>query len=420
MKPSSRHDNQTGIAHVKKSTSYRETFRRNRLLLSLPMLVAMLLGAWSALGAAKAYESTLTLWVDTPGSAPSSVANVAPGVTPPSAQEQTVLTELLATPNFVLTIGHDSMLGQYLAAHPGSGFGPSAMIGQLMGGGGSVGSRILAAFGGTNVVSAMPGPQVLSISFTGPTPAVAQSVLNTLVDVLQRESSSLTGEHGLAMLANYRSQVRAASHAVSVARSNEAAYVRLHRGATTADPVFSTLANALTAANGELNQAEIALNGWRSAATGGTTMTVLDPATLPAAPTSGKKKIVEGVLGGLFGGAVVAFLGTIALTRKKSDPWEEESLAGRLMPGSPPPLGMVPAPAERESAGRAGAVVAAAQAKLEQAGVTDQPGPVLADADYWHHQRIDETRRPRNPRPEHAGLDQASAASIESARSLSS
>ena len=37
-----------------------------------------------------------------------------------------------------------------------------------------------------------------------------------------------------------------------------------------------------------------------------------------------------------------------------------------------------------------GPMVAAAQAELQRAGVTDPPGVVLADAGYWHYQQMDE------------------------------
>ena len=40
--------------------------------------------------------------------------------------------------------------------------------------------------------------------------------------------------------------------------------------------------------------------------------------------------------------------------------------------------------------GHLGPMVAAAKAELERAGVADQPGAVLADAGYWHHQQMDE------------------------------
>src|SRR6476646_11079167 len=183
-----------GVARVKKSASYRETFRQHRKLLSLPIVLAVVIAAWSMFGAQKSYMSTVSLWVDNAAPADSSLGNANPAVTPPSQQEQQVVTELLATPSFALAVGHHSQLASYLAANPSGGMTPAALLKQLSGPG-SLDDRIITALGPKAVLTNTPGPQVLQVSFTGPTPAVAQGTLTALVAELRKASEQYSQQH---------------------------------------------------------------------------------------------------------------------------------------------------------------------------------------------------------------------------------
>ena len=99
---------------MKKSTSYRETIRQHRLLLSLPIALAVLIAAWLVLSAPKSYVSQASLWIDNSGPVGSSLGNSNPAVTPPSNVEQNVLLELLATKSFAVSVARTSLLGPYL------------------------------------------------------------------------------------------------------------------------------------------------------------------------------------------------------------------------------------------------------------------------------------------------------------------
>jgi uncharacterized protein involved in exopolysaccharide biosynthesis len=307
---------------VKKTSSYRETFRRRRILLSLPIVIATLIGAFLVISAPKAYESTVSLWVDNPASSTSSLQDANPSLTPPSQQEQTVLTELLSTDTFLQQVASQSLLGSYLASSPSGGGLLSKLTG---GGGGSTSDRIAAALSAKNIVSAVPGPQILQITYTGPTPAVSQSALKSIVSVLQKETSRYLAQHNEASLGYDQSQVATAKTAVTTARDAENSYLAQHPGANQGDPAMAALISNVASASSQLAQANSSLTAAKSANSGaGGSATVIDAPNLPSSPTSGKKKQVEGVLGGLIAGIFISLLGTIALTRGKSDPWEEE------------------------------------------------------------------------------------------------
>lgn len=310
-----------------KSTSYRETFRRHRKLLCLPMILGIFIAAWSVLGSAKSYQSTVSLWVDTPASMDSSLGNVNPAIVPPAQQEQNVVTELLSTRSFVLSVGHDSALAGYLASHRSSGFSPSALFSSL-GGAGSVDNRIIAALDPTQVTTTVAGPQVLQLSWKGPTPAVAASTLGALVTQLQQDSARFSQAHSQGAIAYYKAQVQAASQALTAARSQVGAYINQHPGAAAGDPNLTALQAAEGVASTQLTQANsnytTAASTSKDSGIAASAVQVIDPPNVPTGPTSGKKKALIAILGGLFGGALISFLGVVALTRRKSSSLEDE------------------------------------------------------------------------------------------------
>ena len=310
--------------------AYRETFRRHRRLLILPIVLAVFVAGWFVLGSPKSYQSTASLWVDTPASSDSSLGNANPAIIPPSQQEQNVLTELLATQDFPLAVGHQSSLGQYLATHGSGGWSPTALLSSI-GGGGSLDANIVSALGPTNVISTVPGPQVLQITYRGPTPAVAQNTLSVLVQKLQQQGSQLTKQRNQQVAAYYKAQVQTASQAVAAARAQAAAYIAQHQGAAAGDPNLAAIQNAqgtastqLTESTGKLNEAMS--NAQDSGGAGGM-IHVLDSPTAPAGPVTGKTKELLGIFGGLFAGLLITALGIVALT--PSDGRSDESLSDR-------------------------------------------------------------------------------------------
>jgi uncharacterized protein involved in exopolysaccharide biosynthesis len=302
---------------------YYETFRRHRLLLSLPIVVSIAIAGWVVLSKPKSYLSTTSLWVDTPASAQSSLgsSNAIP-TTSPAQQEQGVLNELLATRTFVLDVGHKSSLGRYLAANPSRGSGPSSLF---SGGGGSVDTRILEALGRKQVLTGVAGPQVLQITLLGPTSDVAASTLRAIVAQLQQVSTGFSTEHRRAAVSYYRSQVAAASKALTAARAQINAYLRLHPGASVQDPNLNTLTASATAASTQLTQANSSLN--QAESMGGWSVQLIDQPSVATGPVSGRKKEFLAILGGLFAGALISFLGIVALTPSDADDrWEDELL----------------------------------------------------------------------------------------------
>jgi uncharacterized protein involved in exopolysaccharide biosynthesis len=296
---------------------YRDTIRRHRRLLLAPILVCLGMALWTVAGSPKEYQSTVSLWVDNPPPAASSLVQQDVVQTPPADAQQLVVDELLTTKSFRLAIGHHSPLAAYLGSNPSKGWGPTALL--PFGGGGSVDDEIVGALTAKKVTTTVAGPQVLQISYKSPSPAVAAGTLRALVTEFNAQLAKLGRERDRAALGFYQGQVAVASRAVTDAKQAVTKYVSTHPGATAAgDPELRALVKTqhatgpvLTHATTRLNQAAGAI---AEPSASGAHASVIDPAATPTAPASGKKKLILAVFGGAFVGALISFLILIALT----------------------------------------------------------------------------------------------------------
>jgi uncharacterized protein involved in exopolysaccharide biosynthesis len=312
-------------------TTYRQTFRKHRILLSLPVILAVLMAGYIGFTKKPTYQSTAALWVDTPPPLPSSVgASTTVLPTAPATGMQSELTELLTTKDFADSVARESALGAYLRQ---VGSGP-------------VGTRASLALVG-NVTTSVSGPQVLAITYTGPTSAVASSTLTAVVKQLQHDSNGLSSTHDKASLAYDRQQLEVAEQALSATQHEVSQYTSEHpHSAGALDPNLSALVTAEDNAQTQYSQAKTTLSQDEGQRNGGWMVEVVDPASAPVSLASGKKKLVEVIFAGLLGGALISFLGAVALTPARKEPWEDEFARGealdpRLAPRTPAPDGLV-------------------------------------------------------------------------------
>ena len=301
------------------STSYRETFSRHRKLLCMPVILGALAAAFFLFGTGKTYKSTASLWVDTAPPAPSSVGSNATTslAEPPAAAEQAILGELLATRAFAASVAQ--------TASPGKSSGSADATGETA-----------AQLVGTGqVASTVPGGQVLQISYSAPSPAMAESVLGALITQLRTYTDRLTAHHDQATVAYDREQAKTAETALTTASSNVTAYHAQHPQTTLADPNYASLVAAENNAATQLSQANTALS---QAGTGqGWSIQVTDPPSPAITTPLRKSKIAEVILAGMLGGLLVSFLAVVALTPAKKEVWEDElAIGGPLVPDVPP------------------------------------------------------------------------------------
>lgn len=304
------------------STSYRQTYRRHRKLLCVPVILGVLASAFFVFSSSKSYESTASLWVDTAAPLASSVgAGLGAQLpVPPASAEQGILTELLTTQSFATSVAKSSLLGKALGS-------PA-----------SIQKNAATYLQDGQVVPAVTGEQVLRISYTASSPTMAQSVLNAIVTQLRSYSNGLTARHGQAAEAYDRQQVKLAQSALAAARNDVNTYLAQHPQANQADPNLLSLTSAENNAVTQLGQANITL----SQATGtsnqdGWSIQVIDPADAGIAPALGKKKMLEVIIGGAFGGVLLSFLIVVAMTPAKKEEWEDELPLGKPFISDVPP-----------------------------------------------------------------------------------
>ena len=211
-------------------------------------------------------------------------------------------------------------------------------MGKALGNSASIWKNAPAYIEAGQVVPTIAGQQLLQIDFSGTSPEEAQSVLTAVLTQLRDYTDNLSADHNQAAITYDRQQAQLAQADLAGARSNVNTYLAQHPNATNSDPNLLALTaaenNAVTAlgtANATLSQA----TGSRNA--GGWQISVVDPADLGSAPPVGKKKMLEMILGGAFGGALLSFLIVVAITPAKKEMWEDELPMGTPFPSDMPP-----------------------------------------------------------------------------------
>jgi hypothetical protein len=291
-------------------TAYRETFRKHRVLFCLPPLLGLIAAAVFAFGTPKKYQSSASLWVDNGPLAGSSLSSTSD----PATSEQTLLNELLATRRFDLAVGQGSSLSRYISAQGGS---REQIAGNL------------ATAVASGAASSTAGPQVLVLTFTGPSPSVAQSALQSLVAQLQSTVSHYGQTYGQTAQAYYQAQVKMATQALSRDTAAASAYKTAHPRATSANSQnYAALQAAEQTASSQLQSATSALSQATGEAAGGNgtsfLVRVVDPPVIPTAPTSGKKKMLLVVVAGLLAGLLLSLSIIAVMTPSRDDRWDAE------------------------------------------------------------------------------------------------
>jgi hypothetical protein len=285
--------------------TYRETFRRHRLRYLLPpLLAALVIGGLSY--KAPSYVSSASLWVDNQASSSSSLSVGAVQVAPqaPSAAEQTVLNELLTTSSFDNAVTAGAGLGSARADN-----GASPRVNPLIAG----------------VTSTTPGPQVLELTATAPSPTIARDLVKSAMTQLQKFSAQWARQFASSAVAYYQAQVASANHDLGKAQAAGSA----SQGSTASNASSSALSTATAA----LSQAQAQLAGHD----GFSTVSVLDQPTLNAAPTSGLRSPATKGLGAGFAAMLLSLLVIVMRTPGGQDRWDAElSYAGAITMGHGP------------------------------------------------------------------------------------
>ena len=295
---------------------YRETARRHRVLFVLIILLCALFGLSTAAGSPKLYRSNATLVFKSLDTGASQF-----GAQPPAAQNQAMLNELLLTRGFPERVASKSPLGAYLKTHTSLGNGPITLLKRALKGDPTYDERVATALGPKRLTSIPAGSDLLSVSFEAPTPALAKATLHVVITQFLHERGRLQGNALTAAIAQFTK----ARTQLGTARDELDSYARLNPGATTnGDPEVKVLVNQQLQATRQLRATASVVNAAFAAVNGGTglptTAGVFDPANLPTAATTGKKRVGELALVGAFVGALISFGLIVLMSRNRDEP----------------------------------------------------------------------------------------------------
>jgi len=296
-------------------TSYVQTFNRHRLLFSLPVVILSVLALWVVVSTPKEYQAGASLFIDNPVTQPSSFVDPNETDTPPAAQAQQLLTELLATKSFQLEVGRKGPLTKYLETHGTEGWGPAGLLRKVRGRG-SAEDRIAKALDANHVLTTLPGKQILGIEYHGPTPEVTVGTVNALVEALNEERINLDVSRQQQAVTHFKLQADTARNAIAQmnARLNEGNLSSAEAlGITQAR---NTAETRLRRGIRGYNQAALNL---AAAKVAGPLYQVRDKPSLPAPAVSGMKKSLFGVVAGIFVGLLISILAIVLLTKTEDE-----------------------------------------------------------------------------------------------------
>ncbi len=318
---------------------FRQTFRKHRKLLIAPVVIASAIAAYFSFSAAPVYRSVAAVWVDNspavssamdgPTSATSSSATASeidPGAdgagspTTTSAApngtaglEGQVLYELLLSPQFDVQVGQGSLLPRFLTG----GGAPSSLA-----------DDEAAAELAPKIEAWATGPQVLQLSYDGPSAAVSRSVLQSVIKQMGAAGSAFGDTLGKTASSFYNTQLTAAQTELVGNEGSLASYAREHPGANSAnDATYRALANEVQLAESQeasVSAASNQANTEASSNAGSATIRVIDRPSLPAAPTTGLTSKLTGVIGGAFAGLVVSLVALVLLTPRGNTRWDAD------------------------------------------------------------------------------------------------
>ena len=295
--------------------TYLELFFRHRLLLTAPLLIALVAGAAWGLTRPRSYEATASVWTDAPIPNDSTVGTHSVNDSPPSAGQQALLTELLATRSFLLAVAQDSPMANEMRGRSAN----------------EVESALSAMSSKIQVGTA--GPQVVTVRVKDTNPQMATGVANGLVTQFIAAETDRIRRRANAQLAYDKQQVTERAKAVSTAQAALARYTRDHPNAGPSDGTVTQLtATVTTAQQGNATAAEAVTkdNALLAHPADNSVLEVIDQPT-HAYPQSRQKALLIGGIGGVLAGGTIVVLAMLLLMARDNSVRQESELEAQAL-----------------------------------------------------------------------------------------
>jgi uncharacterized protein involved in exopolysaccharide biosynthesis len=294
---------------------YTRTFRRHKLLVLAPVVLALLVALGLVVVSSRVYQAQGTLWADAPVPDNSTVLSESPPSPSPAAQQASVLSELFATDQFLTDVGQRSPWAAYLRRHPRA-----------------IGTVFVSLQKDTTV--SVLGPQVISVVYRSNDPIKTVPMARAIMNAFVAEVVSLQRTRDEQQITYDKQNLQTASSALSSAQNLLSKYFAAHpqqQGATLDPTVTQLSGNVATAeqlygsAVANYNSSELAL----SSVNDSSQLHVIDQPAV-ARLQSDKKKIAYGGIGALLAGLVISLLLLSWLVANDSSPRDAEDVEDEL------------------------------------------------------------------------------------------
>jgi uncharacterized protein involved in exopolysaccharide biosynthesis len=325
---------------------YVETLFRHRLLLTLPIAIAVIGALGIVTQQPRGYSASLKIWVDRSSYGLTAAGNAY--LTP--AQEQSeMVSELLRTRSFSLAVGQQGGLRDELdaqAAHHAAG--PVAKVQSRIGlgpsdnltpssSGDAIDDAVYAAVSKQAKVEAT-GPQIITVTYTDNDPKVAAATAQAVFDQFLVQLLSTKRDQAKGEVDFYAAQVKGAEADVTAADANLFAYLAKHPEAaiastpiTNADPTLAALRQTDDLVRKRFNDLTGKLDGARLDAAGlaqpgANGFHIIDKPRVPGRPDSHTLLLVEAAVGGLVAGLAISVCGLLGFTFADTSLWRQEEV----------------------------------------------------------------------------------------------
>lgn len=306
---------------------YLETFLRHRLLLLVPLVLALVTGLAAVTVQPKQYQASAKILFY------GSSGDVAPAGSPysymsPAEQQMGALKELITSRSFCSKVGNRGPLALYLTGGTPAGGGVGGFMTKIIQRLGlaaptgatpdQVDSLTYDMLNRTVTVIATP-PQLVTVTFSAADPQVAAGTVQALVDQFSAETLETRRVQAQAVVTFFEQQVAEQDKQGATAESAVTKYLQAHPGLKVADTALTSLRRTADLAHQrydglllELDQARLDLAA--QSQPGGAGFRVIDPPVPPTQPVGQTMAAVRTVAGALAAGLLLTVLSILALT----------------------------------------------------------------------------------------------------------
>jgi len=315
-------------------TRYLESLFSHKLFLAIPVAVAVLAAAAYVIIQPPAYQSTAKLWVNWSG-----------GTQTAADAQVASINQLLATKSFDVQVAQSGPLAKYLDSTGGGVTGVRSLIAALSKGGhtssGPASADTIFSYLSARVTSVAVGPQIVSVTVTGPTPQIAQGTASALLNQLRAYEIAARHDPQAAQLTYYQGQLKLESAALTADLGAVQQYLAAHPGlvanSTLAnnDSQYALLTHQAAIAGQTYDQLLTTVNQIENQIAPGQAQqsdpfTITDSPNRPSTQSRFGKKEVLGLAAGLLAGLVVSLLLLATLVRLDATIHDLDEVLSRL------------------------------------------------------------------------------------------